>query len=91
MHRGSLVVSLRVQRALDHIELAAAAFLPALVGTPAEVAGAGRDPLGMESGVLIQTDGVGSMRGAKDVTAMTAVMTAEEETEGGTTGGRVTI
>lgn len=74
---------------LHLLDALGATLFPALVGMPAEVAGAGQDAVGVEAGLLVERDGVGRMGGAKDVTAVAAVMTTEEQTERGAAGGRI--
>lgn len=82
-----VAVSLLAEGVLDHAETVAAGLLPALVCSPAEIARARRVALGVKTGVLIERNQIGSVGGAEDMTAVAAVVTTEEETEGGATGG----
>lgn len=84
------VLGLGVNGVLDLAQTVGASLLPALVGAPAEVTGAGGDALGVKAGILVEGDDVRGVRGAEDMTAVAAVVTAQEETKGGTAGGRVT-
>lgn len=89
MLRGGILASL--QLALNLAETGSTRLLPALVGAPAEIAGARQGTFWVETGVLVQGDQVGSVRRTEDVAAMAAVMTTQEETKGGATGGRVAV
>lgn len=83
-------MGLGVNGVLDLAQTVGASLLPALVGAPAEVAGAGGDALGVEAGILVKGDDMRGVRGAEDMTAVAAVVTTQEKTKGGTAGGRVT-
>jgi RNase P/RNase MRP subunit p29 len=61
-------------------------LVPAAVGLPAHVAGAGRRAVGMEGGVVVETDDVRGMSVAKDVAAVSTVVAPEEQTEEGLAG-----
>lgn len=89
INRVGLPVLPGVDRILDHVEAVAARFQPAQVGTPAEVAGTRRNPLGVETSLLIEGNEVSRVSGAENVTAMTAVVPTQKKAEGGATGGRV--
>jgi hypothetical protein len=78
-----------VDRLLDHAEAAAARFLPAQESAPTEVAGTRRDPLGVETSLLIKGNEIWGVGGAEHVTAVAAVVPTQEEAEGGAAGGRV--
>lgn len=80
-----------VDGVLNLAQAISSGFLPALVGTPAEIAGAGGNTLGVEARILVEWHDVGSMGGAEDMTAVTAMVTAQEETKGRATSGRITI
>lgn len=88
---GTLVVFvLRVDLVLDLVEAVGTSFIPTLVSAPAEIASPRENTFWVKSCFLVERNHVRSMGGAKDVTAMAAVMATEEETKGGTTSGRVT-
>lgn len=82
---------LRVDELLDLGQALSATLFPALVGVPAEVAGARGYAVRVEAGVLVEGDHVRGVRGAEDVAAVTAVVTAQEEAKGGATGGGVAV
>lgn len=82
---------LGIEHALDLVQALIAGFFPSVVGMPAEITCAGRDTIRVKTGVLVERDEVRRVRGAKDMTAVTAVVTTQEETERGAAGGRVAI
>jgi len=84
--RVSLPILPGVDRLLDHIQAATAGFLPPQIGAPAEIAGTGRYPLGVESSLLIEGNEVGCVGRAKKVATMAAVMPTQEEAERGAAG-----
>jgi hypothetical protein len=86
-HTGLLSVDV----VLNLVQTVGTVLLPALVGAPAEVTSARRLTLGVEASVLVKWNEVGSVRGAEDVTAVTAVVTTKENTERGATGRRITV
>lgn len=75
---------------LDLGETAGTRLQPALIGAPAEVTGPRGDSLGVKPGLLVEGHEIGGVGGAEHVTAMATVVSAQEETERGATGGRVT-
>lgn len=58
---------------------------------PAEITCARRDTIRVKTGVLVKRDEVRSVRGAKDMTTVTAVVSTQEETERGAAGRGVAI
>lgn len=58
---------------------------------PAEITCARRDTVRVEPSILVERDEVRSVRGAKDMTTVTAVVSTQEETERGAAGGGVAI
>lgn len=75
---GSL---LGIDGTLDLAQTMGARLLPALVGAPAEIAGTGENAVRVKLGLLVEGNSVGGVRRAENMTAMTAVMAAEEEPE----------
>lgn len=82
---------LSVDVVLNLVQTVGTVLLPALVGAPAEVTCARQLTLGVEASVLVKWNEVGSVRGAEDVTAVTAVVATKENTERGPTGRRITV
>lgn len=70
--RGSCMLS--VNRILDLVQTLGAGFLPAVEDVPAEIAGARRNTLGMETGILVERNEVRRVRGAENMTAVTTVV-----------------
>lgn len=88
---GLLLHRLGIDQALNLAETTGTRLFPALVCTPAEVACARQDTVGMETGILVERDEMGGMRRTKDVTTMATMMTTQEETKGGATGRGIAV
>ena len=58
---------------------------------PAEITCARGDTVRVKTGVLVERDEVRGVRGAKDMTTVTAVVSSQEETERGAASGGVAI
>lgn len=76
---------------MDLAQAVGASLLPALVGAPAEIAGAGGHAVWVEAGVLVQRDEVGSVGGTEDMAAVTTVVATQEDAEGRATGRGVAV
>ena len=50
-----------------------------------------REPFGVETRILVKGNNMGGVRGAEDMAAVAAVVATQEDTKGGTAGGRVTV
>jgi hypothetical protein len=85
------LAALCIEQALDPGQALGARLFPALVSVPAKVASTGFNSFRVKAGILVERDDMGSVRGAEHMTAVAAVMAAQEEAERRTTGGRITV
>jgi hypothetical protein len=76
---------------LDLAQAVRSSLLPALVGPPAQITGAGGYTLRVEAGFLVERHDMRGVRRTEDMTAVTTVVTAQENTKGRATGGRITV
>lgn len=80
-----------IQAALDFVQTLGARLLPAVEGMPAEITGARGNTVRVETSILVKRNEMRSVRGAKDVTTVTAVVSTQEQTKGRAAGGRVAV
>jgi hypothetical protein len=72
---------LSVNLVLDLVQSVGTCLVPALVSTPAEIAGSRKNALRVEASLLVEGDGMGSVGRTEDVAAVAAVVTTKEETK----------
>ena len=80
-----------VNRALPSPANAACGPRAQRVSTPAQVASPRGNSFGVETRILVKGNNMGGVRGAEDMAAVAAVVATQEDTKGGTAGGRVAV
>lgn len=85
------ISGLSIQQGLNAVQAFRPRLLPALVCTVAQLAGTRWNSIRVEASILVEWNHMGSMRGAEDMATVTAMMTAQKETERRSTGRRITV
>lgn len=82
---------LSIHGVLDLVQTVGAVLFPALVGAPAQVAGARWDTIGVEAGILVKRNEVRCVGSTEDVTAVTTVVATQEDAKGRAASRRITV
>lgn len=88
---GALVDAAGVDVVLDLVQTVGAGLLPARVGAPAKVASTRGNTVGVEASLLVEGNVVGSVGGAENMTAVTAVVATQKDAERRATGRGITV
>jgi hypothetical protein len=88
-NRDASLLSIHV--VLDLVQTVGSALFPALMGAPAQIAGTGRDTIGVEASILVKRNEMRCVGGAEDVATVTAVVATQEDAERGATSRSITV